>query len=222
MENREEVISKISKLLALANGKANEHECEAAVLAAHKLLAKYNISMEEVEAIDNEADQIDFKLFTTGNGKAWKYRLAEIISSNFRCKHFFYGRKIIAFYGYETDAKAAKEVFAFLFKMIHRLADREVHRRYARGEKPEGTYRWFVIGFLDGLKAKLDEQSKALMIVISKEVLDQYTEFSKDFRKIKTDRDHTKMDFDSEAYVNGREEGSKAMGKREIEECSNC
>ena len=49
MSDKEAVIEKIRKLLALAEGNANEHEREVAMRFAMDLLGKHNLSIAQME-----------------------------------------------------------------------------------------------------------------------------------------------------------------------------
>ena len=129
----ERIIEKIRKCLALANNNPSEEEAKAAALQAQKLLAKYNISMADVTELEQEVEEIVevatwFKDIVKGVARAWKYELADIVARNFRCKHFFYGKRAVVFYGHKTDAEAASEVYKYLFSMGDRLANRVTYR----------------------------------------------------------------------------------------------
>lgn len=58
--NREQIIEKVQKLLALATS-PNEHEAKSAARMAHELLTKYNLSIEAVEAhkVREEYEAVD-------------------------------------------------------------------------------------------------------------------------------------------------------------------
>ena len=100
----EKIIEKIKKCLELANNNPSAEEAKSAALMAQKLLAKYNISMSDIEDVAQEQIEespVWFKdLVTWGVVRGWKYELAEIVASNFRCKRFFYGKQAAVFYLY--------------------------------------------------------------------------------------------------------------------------
>ena len=210
------VIEKIQKLFALANNNPSEEEAASAALMAQRLMAKHNISATDIDAVLTQDEKIVVERYDCGAGKAWKFTLSSIIAQNFRCKTFSYGKRLIAFYGYETDAAAAKQTFEFLFKMGHRLADREVHRKFAATGRTAGVYNSFCLGFLAGIKEKLDAQCTALMIVIAPKVTEEYETYSSNFKE-RSSKSLIQSDFDRSAYETGMTEGRAAMGRRELE-----
>lgn len=209
------VIEKIQKLLALAGNNPSEAEAGAAALKAQELMAKHGVKLADLQEMEATVEEIKVESYNTGAGRAWKYDLARVISKNFRCKWFMHGRRWVAFYGHETDAAAAKEVFQFLFKQGHRLADREVHRAFAKTGFTAGVYNSFCEGFVRGVQDKLDAQCVALMIVMTEDVKKGYEEYSTKFKQAPLQMKAT--GFDADAYNNGRTEGRNAMGRRELE-----
>lgn len=209
------IIDKIKKLLALAENNTNESEAQNAALKAQKLIAKHNINVLELEE-DYEEETIDENTLWVGEGKKWKYVLASIISKNFRCKEFWYGRKTVAFYGYKTDTEAAKEVFKFVFNVGHKLATRETNKYTNK----KGIYNTYLVGFLKGLDNSFNKQSKALMIIVPKEVNESYANLSKNWGhsingSLNTQSYHNRETL-YKVYNQGVEDGSHVMGTREL------
>jgi hypothetical protein len=211
----EKIIDKIRKCLALSLNNPSAAEAESAALTAQRLMAKHGITAIDVEDEMAQEDKIEIAVEEVGAGKAWKFQLATIIADNFRCKTFSYGKRSIAFYGYSTDAEAAKEVFRFLFKLGHKLAEREGHKRWRETGERSGVYNSYVLGFMTGIKSKLEEQCKALMIITPKEVEEEYSDFIKGAKSRNVSR-LIKDSFDHNAYESGFTEGKHAMGRREL------
>ena len=226
-EMNEKIIEKIRKCLELANNNPSEEEAKSAALMAQKLLAKYNISMADVEDVVNDCDDIVeevvwFKdLVKWGSARAWKYELAAIVAKNFRCKHFFYGKSGVAFYGHMTDVDVAEEVYAFLFRNGDKLANRLAHkanretRKNGYGTNTAGVYNSFVRGYMNGLREALDKQCTALMIVVPQDVNDAYAERAKGFGSMKAGMKNTR--YAAEAYSEGCRAGRDAVASRGIE-----
>lgn len=222
----ERIIEKIRKCLALANNNPSEEEAKAAALQAQKLLAKYNISISDVESLENVNEEIVeqavwFKDAVKGVARAWKYQLADIVAKNFRCKHFFYGKSAAVFYGHKTDAQAAAEVFKYLFSMGDRLANRVTYRvlrqyhKQGQSAQVSGIYNSWVQGFMSGLREGFDKQCTALMIVVPEDVKESYAEKSKSFGHMSAGMRNT--GFSNEAYNDGFVTGKGAMAQRSIE-----
>lgn len=223
-EMNEKIIEKIKKCLELANNNPSEEEAKSAALMAQKLLAKYNISMSDIEDVAQEQIEespVWFKdLVTWGAARGWKYELAEIVASNFRCKHFFYGKQAAVFYGHKTDVQVAKEIYTFLFKNGDKLANRLAHkanretRKNGYGTNTVGVYNSFVKGYMAGLREALDKQCTALMVVVPEDVKDAYAERAKGFKSMNAGMKNTR--YNSDAYNEGRRAGKDAMASREI------
>lgn len=222
----EKIIEKIRKCLALANNNPSEEEAKAAALMAQKLLAKYNISISDVESLEAANEEIAeevvwYKSIVKGVARAWKYELAGIVAKNFRCKYFFYGKKGVAFYGHKTDAEAAVEVYKYLFAMGDRLANRVTYRvlrqYHSQGQSAQvsGIYNSWVKGFLKGLKEGFDKQCTALALVIPEDVKAAYAEKSKTFGSANFGMKDT--GFSEDAYNDGFVTGKGAMAQRSIE-----
>lgn len=209
---QEKIIQTIKKVLELSKNNPSEEEAKSAALKAQELLAKYHIDIAEVEG-EEDVEQIT-EIRVDLPPKKWKYTLARIVSDNFRCKHFYYGKSCVVFYGHETDAEVAAETFKYLFDLGNRLAGREVDRVFAETGTSAGVYNSFVKGFCDGVKEVLEAQCTALMIVVPKDVNESYEELAKTFRRMNTSSVRTT---DRDVYLNGKTEGKNAIGKRQIE-----
>ena len=177
--NRDDVIKRIRKLFALAEGKANRNESIAAALKAQELIAEYNV--EDFEIAD-EAEPIIEAVSDIGVSKEWRKRLAKVVAENFRCKNFFYGKyasqKRIVFLGYSMDANAAKITYEHLFKIGDRLARKAARDSFKEYGTSYGVYNTFALGFVGGVASELEKQSQALMIVCPPKVKEAYEEMT--------------------------------------------
>lgn len=217
MENHEEILKKIEKLLSLAGNNPNEHEAVAAALKAQELMAKNNIELADVQGADPSKRIV--KEIYNPNPKShyvskWKYKLSNIIAKNFCCKTYTIDRKAIVFYGYERDARIAREVFGFLFETGNRLANRYYNKCRREGKDTAGVLNTYLTGFCDGIKEVLDRQCTALMLLIPKEVEAAFDELSKGFHDFSNE---LKTSTDARAYREGRREGRDAATSRSIE-----
>lgn len=213
----EKIIQTIKKVLELSKNNPSEEEAKAAALKAQELLAKYHISISEIEDIGDTTEEIS-EVFVNVPAKKWKYTLARIVANNFRCKHFYYGKGTVVFYGHKTDAEVAAETFKYLFDIGNRCAGRVVDKEFAKTGTSAGVYNSFVKGFCDGVSEVLEKQCTALMLVIPKDVDDAYTEKSKDFKTMQCGSLSTRRnDSCSDAYVSGREKGRDAVSSKQLE-----
>ena len=153
--NNEKIIEKIKGLLALGDAAKNceEKEAQAALLKAHELMAKYNISVEitEEEKISYVHEECESKW-----NMGFRKPLARIIADNFRCQHYLRGSGgSIVFFGHSTDARIAREVFEFAYSFAMKEGNRCYNKNYQMGRETRGVFNSYVKGFLKGLKEKM-------------------------------------------------------------------
>lgn len=207
MENKsvEKIIEKVKKILELSKNNPSAEEAKSAALKAQKLMVEYHISLSEIEAVE-DVKNISEKQVDVGNGNKWKYFLAGIVAKNFRCKHFYYGKSTVVFYGYEEDATIAAMTFEFLFKNGCRAANNYYQNKrnealrnncYFNGN---GIKNAFLVGYLQGIKESLENQCTALMLVVPQQVEEKYKDMSNGFKKMQN----------SGLTVRGNDEGLKA------------
>lgn len=204
------IIETIKKVLELASNNPSEEEARAATLKAQELMAKYHIEMSDIDAQDSDISEMYVEV---GMGKKWKYQLARVISRNFCCKHFLYGKANVVFYGHSVDVKIASKIFYYLFQ----LGDKLGHKAYADAKAEygfgDGVYNSFVSGFVAGIAHELDAQCTALMIVVPQDVEDSYAEKSKGFKRARLNNVSVN---DYTIYTQGFNEGRSAMQRRQI------
>lgn len=128
--SRDSVISKVRKLIELSNNNPSKEEAISAALKAQKLMADYDIDAAELH--EDEIELVITEIPTGPIGKTTYFiTLATVIAKNFRCKVYrsgCAGHYVANFYGYETDAEAAKTTFEYLYDVSDRMANRECVR----------------------------------------------------------------------------------------------
>lgn len=165
VENMEDIIRKIKKCLALANDGKSSDESDTAMLLAQKLMAKNNISMQDVEyQKENHTKNV-----VEGSGTEytklqwWMKSLANTIGENFRCYSFirnWEGKTKIIFLGLETDVAICKVVYEYAVDSIKFFSDMYIKMRGVGGKR--GTTiaikNDYIAGYLLGLKDKFKQQ----------------------------------------------------------------
>lgn len=215
------VIEKVRKLLAKADLEKNPSEAEAmaASMMAQRLLAKYNLEIEDVTGKPKE-EEISQIVADVGTGNKWKYELAEVIARSYCCKVFYVGHDRVIFYGFKSDALIARRVYMYLFNVGNKLA-----RKYVKDYKenwgynaPDGTFNDYVMGFTDGIDKELSRQCKALALVVPSKVQSEYKDFSKDFGTMNT---AVSGGGNFDAYQQGQTDGRNALNAQYIEKTGN-
>lgn len=208
---REALIKKINKLLALADTSRNNSEAEArnAYRKAQALIAEYNLNMDELE---QKEEQIVLMPATHSNNEGYRTRLAMVLAQNFRCRVMMCGNTV-NFLGYKTDAEVCVKVFNSAYRLSHNKGLKLEREARKAGRNTQGIANSYWIGFCNGLKEILDEQCRALMIIVPDEVDKEFKE-----RAGGTYRGGMRnTGMRSEQYMQGRQDGRDHMRAHYIE-----
>lgn len=208
---RETLIKKINNLLALADTSRNNSEAEArnAYRKAQALIAEYNLNMDELE--QNEG-HIVLMPATHSNNEGYRTRLAMVLAQNFRCRVMMRGNTV-NFLGYKTDAEVCVKVFNSAYRLSHNKGLKLEREARKAGLSTRGVANSYWIGFCNGLKEVLDEQCRALMIIVPDEVDKELNE-----RAGGTYRGGMRnTGMRSEQYMQGRQDGRDHMRAHYIE-----
>lgn len=208
---RETLIKKINNLLALADTSRNNSEAEArnAYRKAQALIAEYNLNMDELE---QKEEHIVLMPATHSNNEGYRTRLAMVLAQNFRCRVMMRGNTV-HFLGYKTDAEVCVKVFNSAYRLSHNKGLKLEREARKAGLSTRGVANSYWIGFCNGLKEVLDEQCRALMIIVPDEVDKELNE-----RAGGTYRGGMRnTGMRSEQYMQGRQDGRDHMRAHYIE-----
>lgn len=208
---REALIKKINNLLALADTSRNNSDAEArnAYRKAQALIAEYNLNMDELE---QKEEHIVLMPATHSNNEGYRTRLAMVLAQNFRCRVMMRGNTV-NFLGYKTDAEVCVKVFNSAYRLSHNKGLKLEREARKEGLSTRGVANSYWIGFCNGLKEVLDEQCRALMIIVPDEVDKELNE-----RAGGTYRGGMRnTGMRSEQYMQGRQDGRDHMRAHYIE-----
>lgn len=206
--NKETLMKKVEKLLSLAGNNPSQEEAQAAMAKAQKLIAEHNLNMNELEDEKN----IVMLPATHSNNEGYRTHLAMILAPNFRCRAIMSGN-IVHFIGYKTDAEVCVKVFNYAYKISHNAGLRLERQHRKQGLSTKGVANSYWFGFCTGVKEVLDEQCRALMIVVPADVDDELKAQASG-SKYKGGMRNTGNDM--EAYVSGKKAGREHMRSRQI------
>lgn len=209
--DREQLMEKVSKLLALAGNNPSEAEANAAYAKAQKLIAEYNLNMDE---FSEKKEEIVMMPCVHPKNKGYRTKLAVIIGRNFRCRVMMCGNTV-NFVGYKTDAEVCVQIFNHAYKVSNKLGRAEVRRYRAQGIDIHGVFNSYVSGFCAGMREVLDEQCRALMIVVPDEVNEEADRRSGG--RYRGGQRHN-SNFWGSSYEAGRSDGRAHMRSRELTE----
>lgn len=214
MKTKEEILEKIKGLLALGDASRNnsDEEAKAAMLKAQQLMAKYDISAEEVEG--EEEERYSHEMCEHKWDYAYRIPLASVLAKNFRCMTYSRGKTIV-FMGHPSDAKICKATFEYAYQFIQKRGNQIYNKRYAMGYPTKGVFNSYANGFITGLKEAFDVQCTALAIVTPPDVVSHFEELSKDWRTKKSKSIDVN---DYEVYREGHKDGKSFMDKDKLPE----
>lgn len=215
MTDMNAIANKIQHLLnkTVENG-ATEAEAQAALLLAQKLMAKYNIELEQqIGSKDFKCSLEETKVKPNPRNNS----LGNIIANSFAVKGIIYGGKW-AFFGREANAKAAAEALKFIHKTLE-AGIRRVCAEHGLKSSERGAafyYNAYALGFINGLKEAMAAQTKALCVVVPEDVNNKFNE---KFPKLNQYRGKgMQYHHDQDAYAQGQRDGRSAMDRRSLQQ----
>lgn len=150
LEDKDKIITRIKKLLALSQS-PNEHEAISAAEKAQAILATYNLSMADVTLEEADEFVIDNEIAT--ESAPWKRQVAVMTAKMYFCTYFYtqkneykntrkIRRDMHSFVGAKHNIVIAKMMFMYLVTTIERLALEGKRKSAAEGRDTWGnTYR---------------------------------------------------------------------------------
>lgn len=209
--NRETIIDRIKALFerTTENG-CTEAEAIAAALTAQRLIARYDVTDAELD--EQRDSETIIEAMTAPVCTAWSAYLAATVATAFRCRptvtKVSHGsrRKRYSFIGYQTDVEAARLAFEHLHEV------RRWRREYP-GYSLKGVKSSYCTGFVVGVADELERQTKALMVVVPKEVDAAYRAATEGGKTYTAKRDVTYRS----AFDRGRSDGRDASRARSVE-----
>jgi hypothetical protein len=171
----QDIIRKIQKALALANGNANANESQTAMLLAQRLMAENNINMAQVD-IKYQEQKVATKIRAKIKKRLdwWAYNLADIIAKNFKCYAYINqirgtGSRVV-FLGLEQDAQVALELFNYAVTMIKHHSTSYIRKNNGNSRSDTNAIKNdYIRGYLKGLEDKFIEQVTTLDLVVLKD-----------------------------------------------------
>lgn len=133
-EKQMKILSRVRKMMALAsNAGATEGERDNAMRAVHATLAKYNLTLSEVDASDPNAEEKREQLRKQFLGKPWAIMIAGAVARMYFC-HYFYQtlggnagptqKATHIFIGRHSNVVTAQEMAEFVVTSVNREAQK--------------------------------------------------------------------------------------------------
>lgn len=170
---KNDIAEKIQKLLSLANS-CNENEAKLAAQKAQELLVKYNLSMQEVTAVNYDYEKKDF----TEINRVERHilNIGQILQTYFFVKIVIHRGKSrfdksrLFIYGKPLNIETAGYVYSFLVQAYPELWKK--HKKENKDAHRISYYRGLTAGLTEALKvARFKvEQETGLVIIADKEL----------------------------------------------------
>lgn len=234
MAKKDEIITKVLKLLELGNEEknSNPHEREMATRKAAELMAEYSIDFAELRN-GNKPTQEDFiKIDVDGTEQVkvdYESRLAHLISKVFDCK--IVNRNVdthwtICFIGMKQDLEISIFFFKHLRRTVHSMAT-----MYLRNDCPPLS-RWeqfdvkrnYCLGMVETIRERLEELYKKReeilpsscrdLMIVKHGSLEKAVDL---FFPRRTDSHLSPISGDFRSFYVGKEDGKKVNLSRPIE-----
>lgn len=223
-EVNEKVINRLKKMLALANNAgATEGERDAALQQSYTLLAKYNLTMAQVDQHNNTPEEAREAQKATFPVYPWARQIANQVAGLFFCKYYYMklgvGKQAThVFIGKESNAATAQYMAEFVVRSVMR----EAAKMYGSAIAPEA--RNFAVGVVSKLwdrireikasfnkKQEVETTGTALVLasLYESEAKANASWLEQLGVKLKAGVNRQKGVTDSDAYVAGREFGAK-------------
>lgn len=223
MADIENIVEKIKKVLALANGTNSKEEAETAMMRAQELLLSHGLTMEEVKAhekftqTDSEADKVvDVSGGNRGNkGLPTYYKIiAQVVCKNFRVVPYtvqedWGGDTVIRMVGRKEDVDVCALVLEFTVHYFEVAWNSTVKTLTGTRSEKTAMKGDYLMGFRDGLamKFKANVEEKGLMVIVPNTVVEY---INKNLRLSTGARPSFQRSGDKEVFDRGFADGTKA------------
>lgn len=172
MADREKLVSRIQKLLALASRNPSAAEAEVALLQARKLMAEHDVRDADVVEQQDKVDAAE--VMSSGRMNDLKVAVLAAIAAAHRCRLMRSRRRhaqtTIKLIGFERDRAVVVALNDWAWRSVSSAADRFVKQTRERFAKNGMTAhrsdlltvrRSFVLGFASGLSQAYRQQIEA-------------------------------------------------------------
>lgn len=218
MDNKRK--DKIQKLLTLAND-ANDEESMSALAKAQELMLEYKISENDIFTYNRQqsSEIVNTTTIYEGKPQKWLYRLARIISKNFRVKFYYEsGTPVkLKLTGLSSDLQIAEITFQYANGNVSYCAKKymqqpEIKRKRKRKWQMKKDY---IQGYLVGLENILNNQVITNGYELALQLPETVKNHLEELNLVKG-KDTSHMVKDMDAYHSGYQEGIKFKSREQL------
>lgn len=168
MSTDQKIIDKIAKLMAMANGTANEEEADAFLGKVHQLMFDHAVSEADIDRITGRKRPVISALIETGSAYApAKTQLLGGLCDAYRCKMILIGRRRrsvwmgVEVFGREDDVTTVQMLYSSLLLQMMSVCDKQ-YRGQGRTWKNN-----FYFAFAGKIAERLQERNEQATKMVS-------------------------------------------------------
>ena len=215
MNDTQEIIAKIRKLLRLGHGTNHVAEAQSAIAKAHELAAQAGINIDTI----SEQDPIRVTHEAVGLRRVSYERKAVhgVLITHFGVKMVYDKGHEVVYIGPEVNIALAKYIEEYLIRAVAaawKVYDRERPQGWSKFEN-RGTKRSFVLGFFDSIHKTLENRPIRNDMNTLKRAIETYTMAL--YPKLITRRHKCSLS-DTNAAMRGKEAGATVSLNRPVNE----
>ncbi len=239
--NREDIISKIQKLIRLqmnAEKIGSEGEAFQAAKMVKKLLFEYNLSMSDIKD-DEEKPSVNINQsmdFSPQDmyGNWWKKNLMAVICENHLCNVYIRGNGKMFIIGAEENVAVAKEFYLYLIKVFRRLSlesfNKAQNEAMANGKRyTEHGMRKYMRSYLEGCVYGLDQNYQSMkptseetgLVVCHQEMINDFLKNADFHVNEGKQRKRRNPDIMIDAFLDGEKDGKEVSLNQQLKGSNN-
>ncbi len=157
------VLQLVRELRALSEGTTSPHEAASAAAKAQALLLEHNLSLTDVEALDESTDPlVETKRSFAGTRRrieSWRHMLVQAVARSCLCEWMtnFYsepGPRTFSFIGRQSNVEVATYSYECLERQVQSLAEAEKKSRQRQKRPVRGYIQNYCEGIVHTIQAK--------------------------------------------------------------------
>ena len=156
------MIRKMKSLMAMANDKSSENEAMTAARQLQAMLAKHNISMEQLEDQGEEQEEVS-EASEDHVDRPWKRLIAHTIAKLYFCNMYYVkatkGKSQYFFVGTEVNREFAMQIFNIVVRTVEKESRKQSKEIY--GKKDSSFVTSFRTGAMNRIRERCDEMIEA-------------------------------------------------------------
>lgn len=221
--DRDLVLSKIKKLLALTSS-PSEGEAYNAMMMARKLMSKYHIQDSDIALMITEVVEVSTEITYTERWSKYRIHLCSVVADNNRCRIIVVpvgrSKRLIQVCGIRDDAEYVKVVIQYAVNYVeHKINDDLYWTYYNMGLRRDELNKMmtsYAIGFVSGLSLHYQSQDRsdsetAMMVITPTAVLD-YLQKNTEINQTQAETLRVNMDL----FDQGEKDGSSFFDHKQV------